>query len=199
MDWRAVRRLVTLVILLSAVPEGVACQRILIVFHSETGHTARLADAVAAGARGVEGAEVRLVSVDSVLRDDLVWSDALVVGSPVHAANVSAPIMGFLESLPFDGEMRDKIGAAFVTGGGISAGEEAAQLAILRGMLIYNMILVGGPTWTEAFGASAVTIEPPFGDTAAPASIDSMFVAKGSKLGARVAEVAALMRGNGGE
>jgi hypothetical protein len=66
-------------------------------------------------------------------------------------------------------------------------------------MLVYNMIIVGGPSWTEAFGASAVTIEPPFGGSAAPASIDSIFLAKGSKLGARVAEVAALLRGNGGE
>lgn len=195
---RAVGRLVTLVILLSAIPVGAACQHVLIVYHSETGHTARLADAVAAGARGVGGVEVRLVPVDSVSHDDLAWSDALIVGSPVHAANVSSPIMGFLESLPFNGEMRNKIGAAFVTGGGISAGEETAQLAILRGMLVYNMIIVGGPTWTEAFGASGVTIEPPFGSTATPAAMDSMFVAKGSKLGARVAEVAMLLRGNGG-
>jgi NAD(P)H dehydrogenase (quinone) len=198
MTWRAARKLWTLPILLSAVPEGAACQHILIVYHSQTGHTAQLADAVAAGARSVVGTEVRLVPVDSVSHDDVVWSDALIVGSPVHAANVSAPIVSFLDSLPFNGEMRDKIGAAFVTAGGISAGEETVQLAILRAMLIYNMIVVGGPTWTEAFGASAVTIEPPFGDTAAPASIDSMFVAKGSKLGARVAEVAILLRGNGG-
>ena len=199
MNWRTVRRLVTLAILLSAVPEEAACQHILIVYHSETGHTARLADAVATGARGVAGAEVRLVPVDSVSHDDVLWSDALIVGSPVYAANVSAPIVTFLDSLPFNGEMRDKIGAAFVTAGGMSAGEETAQLAILRAMLIYNMIIVGGPTWTEAFGASAVTIEPPFEDTAVPASIDSMFVAKGSKLGTRVAEVAALLAGNGGE
>ena len=53
--------------------------------------------------------------------------------------------------------MRDKVGAAFVTAGGISAGEEAVQLAILRAMLVYNMIVVGGADWTAAFGASAVT------------------------------------------
>jgi len=198
MIWRAVRSLWTIAILLSAIPEGVACQRVLIVYYSKTGHTAQLADAVASGARGVAGSDVRLLSVDSVSHDDVAWADALLVGSPVYAANVSAPIVNFLDSLPFNGEMRDKIGAAFVTAGGISAGEETGQLAILRAMLVYNMIVVGGPSWTEAFGASAVTMESPFSDTAAPASIDSMIAAKGAKLGARVAEVAKLLRGCGG-
>ena len=197
MTWRTVRRLWTLVILLCAIPEGVACQHILIVYYSGTGHTALLADAVATGARGVAGSDVRLLSVDSVSHDDVAWADALIVGSPVHAANISAPIVKFLASLPLN-EMHDKIGAAFVTAGGISAGEETVQLAILRAMLVYNMILVGGPTWTDAFGASAVTGEPPFADAAATAAIDSIFVAKGSRLGTRVAKVAKLLRGCGG-
>ncbi len=198
MTGQAVRRLLTLAILLTAIPEGVACQHILIVYHSETGHTALLAHAVESGARGIAGSDVRLLSVDSVSHDDVAWADALIVGSPVHLANISAPVVEFLHSLPFNGEMRDKIGAAFVTAGGISAGAGAAQLAILRSMLVYNMIVVGGPTWTEAFGASAVTIEPPFADTAATASIDSIFVEKGSRLGARVAEVAKLLKSCGG-
>lgn len=197
MNWRAARRLWTLAILLCAIPEGAACQHILIAYYSRTGHTARLADAVAGGARGVAGADVRLLPVDSVSHDDLAWADALIVGSPVHLANISAPVVEFLDSLPFNGEMRDKIGAAFVTSGGISAGEETVQLAILRAMMVYNMIIVGGPDWTEPFGASAVTMEPPFADTAATASIDSIFVVKGSKLGARVAEVARLLRSCG--
>ena len=195
---RAVRSLWILAILLCAVPGAVACQHILIVYYSGTGHTALLADAVAAGARSVVGSDIRLSPVDSVSHDDVTWADALIVGSPVHSANVSTPILDFLNALPFNGEMRDKIGAAFVTAGGISAGEETVQLAILRAMLVYNMIVVGGPDWTEPFGASAVTAEPPFADTAAVASIDSIFLTKGSRLGARVAEVAKLLQSREG-
>lgn len=195
---RTMRMVLPFALMLFGIPKGGACQHVLIVYYSETGHTARLADAVAAGARGVEGSDVRLLSVDSVSHADITWADALIVGSPVHAANVSAPILKFLGSLPFDGRMRDKVGAAFVTAGGMSAGEETVQLAILRAMLVYNMIIVGGPSWTEAFGASAVTGEPPFADTAATPSIDSIFVEKGSKLGERVAAVAKLLRGTGG-
>jgi NAD(P)H dehydrogenase (quinone) len=195
---RTMRRTWPFALLLCGMPEGVAGQHVLIVYYSDTGHTARLADAVATGARSVVGSDVRLLSVDSVTHADVAWADALIVGSPVHAANVAAPIVKFLGSLPFDGEMRDKVGAAFVTAGGMSAGEETVQLAILRAMLVYNMIVVGGPSWTEAFGASAVTGEPPFGETAATPSIDSIFVEKGSKLGERVAAVAKLLRGTGG-
>lgn len=192
------RRSWLLALLLFGIPADATCQRVLVVYHSETGHTARLAEAVASGARGVTGSDVRLLSVDSVSQADVTWADALIVGSPVHAANVSAPVSTFLSSLPFDGEMRDKIGAAFVTAGGMSAGEETVQLAILHAMLVYNMIVVGGSSWTEAFGASAVTIEPPFGDTTTTASIDSVFLEKGSRLGARVATVAKLLRDEGG-
>lgn len=90
--------------------------------------------------------------------------------------------------------MKDKIGAAFVTGGGISSGEELAQLNILHAMLIYNMIVVGGPTWAEAFGASAVTLEAPFTDTREEPWIDPRFLTKGEALGERVAELAARLR-----
>ena len=82
--------------------------------------------------------------------------------------------------------MKDKIGAAFVTGGGISAGEELAQLSILHSMMIFGMILVGGPSWDQAFGASAITGEQPF---SSDSLVDEMFLKKGYLLGQRVAEI----------
>ena len=195
MTSRTMQSTLVLALLLCAMPTGVVGQRILVVHYSATGHTALMADAVATGARGVAGSDVRVLPVDEVSPDDVLWADALIVGSPVHSANISAPVVTFLNSLPFDGRMRDKVGAAFVTAGGMSAGEEAVQLSILRAMLVYGMIVVGGPNWTEAFGASAFTAEAPFADTAASASVDSIFLAKGSRLGARVAEVAKRLSG----
>lgn len=177
-------------LILLALPVVAPAQRILVAYYSRTGHTALMADSVAAGARSVSGSEVRLLPVNRVSRDDLLWADALIVGSPVYAANISPPVMQFLDSLPLGGQMRDKVGAAFVTAGGISTGEETVQLAILRAMLVYGMVVVGGPNWTEAFGASAVTGERPFLDTAKTARVDAIFLAKASKLGARVAQVA---------
>lgn len=176
--------------LLLPIPDAAAAQPVLVVYYSSMGHTALMANAVGEGARSVSGSDVRVLSVDRASPADVLWADALVVGSPVHSANLSVQVTEFLNSLPFDGQMRDKLGAAFVTAGGISAGEEAVQLAILRAMLVYNMIVVGGPDWTEAFGASAVTGEAPFQDTAKVAAVDSLFLRKASKLGVRVAAIA---------
>ena len=183
------KALVTVALLAAVVPQASAAQKVLVAYYSATGHTALMAEQVGKGARSVVGSDVRVLPVDSVTPEELAWADALIVGSPVHSANIAAPVVAFLNALPFDGSMRDKVGAAFVTAGGISAGEEAVQLSILRAMLVYNMILVGGPSWTQAFGASAVTGEPPFQDTLRESSVDPAFQTKGFNLGVRVAQV----------
>ena len=50
-------------------------------------------------------------------------------------------------------------------------------------MLIFGMVIVGGETWKSAFGASAITDEPPFSQ-----KIDASFLNKATQLGTRVAE-----------
>ena len=71
--------------------------------------------------------------------------------------------------------------------GGISAGEELAQLNILNAMLIFNMIVVGGPSWHQAFGASGITGEEPYFDKERKGEVHHRFLAKGAALGKRVA------------
>lgn len=175
-------------------PSAGAAQNVLVVYHSVTDHTRLMAEAVADGARGVPGADVRVVAVERAGAADLAWADAVVVGGPVRSGNVSPEVAAFLNTMPFDGSMKDKVGAAFTTGGGISAGEELAQVATLHAMLIYGMIVVGGPEWTGAFGASAVTGEAPFVDPPEGAQVAPAFLEKARGLGQRVAEVAARVR-----
>jgi len=163
---------------------------ILIVYHSETGNTEKLAQAVAEGANQVYGVDVVLKPSNQTNEQDLLNADAIIVGSPVYNANVSPEISRFIASWPFEGEpLKDKIGAAFVTAGGISAGEELVQMNILQSMLMFGMIVVGGPDWTQAFGASAIVGEPPF-ESETPGEIDEAFLNKGRALGKRVAEIA---------
>lgn len=167
--------------------------RILIAYYSEQGHTEAMAQAVAEGARSVQGISVKLVTVEQATREDVIGSDAIIVGSPVYNANVAPPVQEFINKWPFDEmTMRDKIGAAFVTAGGISAGEEIAQTNILKSMLIFGMIVVGGSDWTQAFGASAITFEPPFDQ--GTETIHPYFRAKGVALGERVARVTLSMK-----
>ncbi len=164
---------------------------VLVVYHSVKGHTRAMAEAVAAGARSVAGAEVRLKTVTEAEAEDLLWADAIAVGSPVYNANVAPEVQSFINSWPFRGApMKDKLGAAFATGGAISAGEEVVQLSILRSMLVFGMVVAGGPTWRSAFGASAVTEEEPF----APGAVEERFLDKGRALGQRLATLGLRLR-----
>lgn len=173
-------------------------QEVLIVYYSARGHTAAMAEAVAGGARSVPGVSVKLRPVDQATNEDVLAADAIILGSPVYNANVVPPIQRFINNWPFvqpdssgkGGPLRDKLGAAFVTAGGISAGEELTQLNILHSMLIFNMIVVGGPSWNQAFGASGITGEEPFSNKGGAGRVPPQFLAKGAALGKRVAELA---------
>jgi NAD(P)H dehydrogenase (quinone) len=166
---------------------------VFITFYSESGKTKAMAEAVAQGARSVESVTVKLVSVSDATILDVLQADAIILGTPVHNAAVVPAVQAFINSWPFDGRMKDKIGAAFVTAGGISAGEELALTSILHSMLVFGMIVVGGPEWMSAFGAAAVTSEPPFDSTS---DVDRRFLKKGEALGERVARLAIKLRGS---
>lgn len=167
----------------------IAQTNVLITYHSETGNTERMAEAVAEGVRSVESVSVTILRINQTTEADLLKADAIIVGSPVHNANVSAEVQRFISSWPFENEpLKNKIGAVFVTGGGISSGEEIVQMNILQSMLVFGMIIVGGPDWTQPFGASAITSEPPF-SASSPTEISNQFFEKGRLLGKRVAEI----------
>lgn len=96
--------------------------RIAIVFHSEAGHVARVAEAVAEGARGA-GATVDLVGAADLHDaeagpwDALHAADAIVFGSPTYFGSVSGTFERFADQLSpvwLDGRWRDKAAAGFV-------------------------------------------------------------------------------------
>jgi multimeric flavodoxin WrbA len=115
----------------------------------------------------------------------------------------------FMSRWVFSEDLSHKVGAAFVTGGGLSAGEELTMVNLLHSMLIFRMVIVGGERWTSAFGASAIVSEGPFqpapeaGSSVSdfapncyPSSADdvhAIFEDKAQGLGRRVASVASLL------
>lgn len=166
-------------------------QNILITYYSKTAHTQSLAEEVAKGAASIPGVQVVLKKIDQTTTKDLLNADAIIVGSPVYNANIAPEVVQFMSTWPFEGNpLKDKIGAAFVTAGGISAGEELAQVNILQSMLVFGMVVVGGNDWTSAFGASAITNEGVF----KTAQLDKIFLQKGFSLGKRVATIAKKMK-----
>jgi len=188
-----VRSAVLVVSVLSAlnVGRGQDQASVLIAYYSAGGHTRAMAEAVARGARSVKNVTVKLVTVGEAKNADVLTADAIILGSPVYNANVAPPVQEFINQWPFDGaRLVDKIGAAFVSAGGISAGEELTQMSMLHSMMIFGMIVVGGPEWTSPFGASAVTMEEPFKPSTGGREIDDHFLKKAEGLGKRVAELA---------
>jgi NAD(P)H dehydrogenase (quinone) len=145
-----------------------------------------MAEAVGEGAKSVSGTIVLMKRVGQVTADDLFSSDAVVVGSPVYWSNMSGEVKTFFDNWQFkfgvfpDFKMKNKIGAAFATGGQISSGKEVTMLTILAAMLGNQMIVVSGG---GAFGASATT------EGESP-GIDNKELADARALGQRVAEVA---------
>jgi NAD(P)H dehydrogenase (quinone) len=81
-------------------------------------------------------------------------------------------------------KMRNKIGAAFATGGQVSSGKELTLLSILGAMLGNQMIVVSGG---GAFGATATTE----GDSP---GLDQKELDGARALGQRVAEVTRMLR-----
>ncbi|MGQ0695817.1 MAG: flavodoxin family protein [Nitrospiraceae bacterium] len=159
-------------------------------YHSLSGNTERMAEAVVAGARTVPGAEVLLKRVGQVTAEDLFSSDAVIVGSPVYWSNMSGEVKTFFDNWQFkfgvfpEFKMKNKVGAAFATGGQVSSGKEVTMLTILAAMLGNQMIVVSGG---GAFGASATTE----GDSP---GIDNKEMADAKALGQRVADIAKLIR-----
>lgn len=165
----------------------IARPTVLISYYSKTGNTKKMAEAVARGAQSVSGINVIVKTVAETTSEDLLQAGAIIVGSPVYNANVAPPVQEFITSWPFeDAPLKNKLGAAFVTAGGISAGEELTLLNILHSMMIFGMIVMGGDDWTAPFGASGIRGEPPF---SGEEPLQEAFLLKGERLGKRVAYI----------
>jgi NAD(P)H dehydrogenase (quinone) len=164
--------------------------KVLVAYHSLSGNTERMAEAVVEGVKSVPGTQVLLKRVGQVTADDLFSADAVVVGSPVYWSNMSGEVKTFFDNWQFkfgvfpEFRMKNKIGAAFATGGQVSSGKEVTMLTILAAMLGNQMIVVSGG---GAFGASATTEGDSLG-------IDDKEKADARELGRRVAEVAAMLQ-----
>ena len=132
--------------------------RILVVYDSKTGHTEKMALAVAKGVNLVKGvkAEVKKASETSI--KDLVEADGIIMGSPTYYGLMSARLKRLIdESVKVHGKLEGKVGAAFTSSGGTASGAETTLLSILQAMLIHGMI-VQGRAKEKHYGAAAVGV-----------------------------------------
>jgi len=71
--------------------------KILIVYHSQTGNTERMAKAVAGGAASIEGAQVVLKRAAEATLQDLLDCQGLAVGTPENFGTMCGMIKDFFD------------------------------------------------------------------------------------------------------
>lgn len=159
--------------------------KVLVLYYSMYGHTETMANAVAAGARGIEGVEVDIKRVpdlvpEDVARaagakldqgapiaavDDLPGYGAIVFGTPTRFGNMCAQMRNFLDQtgkLWMKGTLIGKVGSVFTSTASQHGGHETTITSFHTTLLHHGMIVVGVPyscrelmNMTEITGGSA--------------------------------------------
>lgn len=132
--------------------------KLLIVYASDYGNTEKMANAVAEGAKKVQGTEVTLKKADDVSADDLTASDGIIIGTPVHMGSIDWRVKKFIDTVCSAMWMQDalvgKVGGVFASGagyGGAGGGSELTMLALLNNMAELGMIIVPLPKKTPGY------------------------------------------------
>lgn len=171
-----------------------ATASILVAYDTRTGHTERMARAIAEGVGSVEGAHAVLRAQEDVTEDELAAAAGILVGSPVHWGNLSADTKVFLDrvgsllverkELGRDAAPHYRAAGAFVTGGSVSSGKELARLAILTAFVNMRFVIVGG---VDADGFGSLGAQATTGDADPGVSEEELDEAR--RVGKRFAEV----------
>ncbi|MBI4876394.1 MAG: flavodoxin family protein [Acidobacteria bacterium] len=168
--------------------------RILVAYHSETGHTEKLAQAIRDGAASVAGVDVTLRKTAGFKFEETVQYDGIVLGTPVHWSNVSAEAKRFLDGIgnalwkvKSNGDGRTA--GAFCTGGHASMGKDVARLSILSAFLTMRFVVVGGVE-SEGFG----TLGPEATTGASDPGIGAREIEEARRYGERFARLTRQIR-----
>lgn len=137
--------------------------KIVIVYHSVTGTTAQLAEAIAAGCRSVTAVDLQLLRIEgediiqgryknSAVLEAIDQADAVIFGSPTFMGSVSAQFKAFADATAGDhwGQQlwADKVAAGFTVGTGycgdtLHSLHYLQILAAQQGMLWAGLDLAG--------------------------------------------------------
>jgi NAD(P)H dehydrogenase (quinone) len=165
--------------------------KVLIVYYSLYGHVHRMAEAVAAGAREVDGAEVELRRVPETLPEDvlakmgaldaqksmahvpvatvdeLATADAIIFGTPTRFGNMCAQMRQFLDAtgrLWKNGALVGKVGSVFTSSGTQHGGQESTILSVHLTLFHHGMVIAGLPyTFAGQSRIDEITGGSPYG------------------------------------
>jgi multimeric flavodoxin WrbA len=130
-------------------------KHLLVVYHSQTGNTAALAQAVLRGASSdqIEGVRVRLRRASEAGSQDMLWCHAVVLGTPENFGYMSGALKDFMDRTfyPSQGRVDGLPFAMFVSAGNDGSGALRAIRRIASGYPLKEVqapIIVRGPPST---------------------------------------------------
>jgi NAD(P)H dehydrogenase (quinone) len=141
--------------------------KVLVLYYSTYGHTEKLANAIAEGARSA-GAQVSLKRVPELMPPDVAKQagakldqtadiatpeeladyDAIIIGTPTRFGRLASQVANFLDQtgdLWAKGALVGKVGAAFVTTASQHGGMESTLTSLHTSLMHHGMITVGLP------------------------------------------------------
>ena len=146
--------------------------KVLVIFHSLYGHIYHLAEAIAAGAREVPGAEVEVFQVAETMSDEILAkmgaleakkafahvpvinssaladADAIILGSPTRFGMVTSQMQSFIDTtggLWFKGALTGKVGSAFTSTASQHGGQETTLVHMHTFFYHHGMVVSGVP------------------------------------------------------
>ena len=115
-------------------------KHLLIVYHTQSGTTSRMAEAVIRGARdpAIDDVEVRVSSALDADADDLLWADGFILGTPENFGYMSGAMKHFLDRTFYACENRvnGRPFALFVRAGNDGTGAINSMRRILTGLAV---------------------------------------------------------------
>ena len=120
--------------------------QVLVMYHSRSGNTEKLAQSIVQGVRQTDGVDGILKPIAEIELEDLFAADGIIAGSPAYYGTMASELKEVFDRI-FNNRARmlDKIGAAFATAGHPTGGCETTMVAILEAMLVCGMLVCSDP------------------------------------------------------
>lgn len=119
---------------------------VLVLYESNyNGHTKAMAELVGAGARSVDGIEVRTLSVAEADVSDALWADGIALGSPTNLGTVSYRMKQWWDERFADLwlKMDGKLGCAFSSSSSWGGGTEHTCQVLKTILMNFGMLVFG--------------------------------------------------------
>ena len=183
--------------------------KVLVLYYSTYGHIEAMSEAVAEGARSVEGTVVDVKRVPELVPDEVAAAahikveqaapiatpdelanyDAIIFGTPTRFGNMAAQMRNFLDQtggLWFANALVGKVGSVFCSTASQHGGQETTITSFHTTLLHHGMVIVGLPyTFKGNSEMGEISGGTPYGATTLAGNDGSRMPSENELAGAR--------------